>query len=55
MKGLHIYEELMLLALNNKKGREKFGFSEYSTAGAVVAELLLDGRIKIEDTVSARR
>ena len=49
MKGLHIYEELMLLALNNKKGRQKFGFSEYSTAGAVVAELLLDGRIKIED------
>lgn len=40
----------MLLALRNDKGTVAAGFVEYAVAGAVLAELLLDGRISVGDT-----
>ena len=47
--ALYLYEEIMLLALRNKEGTVATGFSEYAVAGAVLAELLLDRRISVED------
>ena len=47
---LYLYEEIMLLALRNEKGTPATAFAEHLVAGAVLAELLLDRRISIEDT-----
>ncbi|MHB1326814.1 MAG: GOLPH3/VPS74 family protein [Gemmatimonadales bacterium] len=49
-KPLFLYEEIMLLALRDEKGTVNTATSEYALAGAVLAELLLDGRIAIENT-----
>lgn len=47
---LFLYEEIMLLALRDEQGTMAVGFPEQVIAGAVLAELLLDGRISIEET-----
>lgn len=49
-KPLFLYEEIMLLALRDEKGTIAVGFPEQVIAGAVLAELLLDGRISVEET-----
>ncbi|MFZ0390162.1 MAG: GPP34 family phosphoprotein [Calditrichia bacterium] len=48
--SLHLYEEIMLLALRDKKGTVATDYSEYAVAGAIIAELLLDGRISVDDS-----
>jgi hypothetical protein len=48
-KPLFLYEQIMLLALHNEKGTVATGFLEYAVAGAVLAELLLDRRVSIDD------
>lgn len=46
---LHIYEEILLLALRDKKGTMLFGINyPQALAGALLAELLLTKRIEIE-------
>lgn len=47
MKDLHIYEEVLLLALRDDEGTFTDGFIEIAVAGAILAELLLDGHIYI--------
>ena len=47
---LHLYEELMLLILHDKKGTPNISFVEQAVSGAIIAELLLDGRISIAPT-----
>ena len=47
MKDLHIYEEVLLLALRDEEGTFTGGFIEVAVAGAVLAELLLDEHIYI--------
>lgn len=49
-KPLFLYEEVMLLALRDEKGTIATGFAEQVVAGAILAELLLDNRISVEDT-----
>ena len=49
-KSLFLYEEVMLLALRDKEGTIATGFAEYVVAGAILAELLLDSRISVEDS-----
>lgn len=49
-KDLFLYEEIMLLALRNEKGSVATDYSEYLVVGAVLAELLLDNRIAIDET-----
>jgi len=49
-KPLFLYEEIMLLALRDEQGTIATGFPEQVLAGAILAELLLDGRISVEDT-----
>ncbi|MBT8072851.1 MAG: GPP34 family phosphoprotein [Xanthomonadales bacterium] len=48
-KRLFLYEEAMLLALRDEKGTVMTSFPDQVVAGAVLAELLLDGRISVED------
>ena len=47
---LFLYEEVMLLALRDEQGTIASGFVEQSVAGAILAELLLEGRISIDDS-----
>jgi golgi phosphoprotein 3 len=47
---LHLYEEILLLALRNKQGTVATDYSEYVIAGAVLAELLLERRIALYGT-----
>ncbi len=43
---LHLYEEILLLALKDEEGTVAPGaMYQYAVAGAILAELLLDGRI----------
>ena len=49
-KPLFLYEEIMLLALDNEKGTVATSYLEYAVAGAVLAELLLDSRITVGAT-----
>lgn len=49
-KPLFLYEEIMLLALRDEEGTIATGFPEQVVAGAILAELLLDCRISVEDT-----
>ena len=52
--NLHIYEEILLLALRDKKGTILFGVNyQQALAGALLAELLLKKKIEIE--TSGRR
>ena len=48
-KPLSLYEEIMLLALRDEQGTIQTGFVEQVVAGAILSELLLDGRISIGD------
>ena len=48
--SLFLYEEIMLLALRNEKGTFATAYVEYAVAGAILAELLLEGRISLDDT-----
>ena len=50
LKPLFLYEEIILLALRNKQGTVTTDHLEHVIAGAVLAELLLDRRITINDT-----
>lgn len=48
-RPLYLHEEIMLLALRDRKGTIEFGASyEQAMAGAILAELLLARRISIE-------
>jgi len=49
-ESLFLYEEIMLMALRDEKGTVATGFPEQVVAGAVLAELLLENRISVEDT-----
>jgi len=46
--SLFLYQELALLALDDKKGTLAPGFSEFVVVGAILAELLLENKILIE-------
>jgi hypothetical protein len=46
---MKLYEEILLLVLRDEKGSFIENYVEQLVAGAVVAELLLDGRIKVDD------
>ena len=47
---LPLYEEIVLLALRDKEGTFSIGYVEQLIAGAIVAELLFDRRISIDDS-----
>jgi hypothetical protein len=47
---LFLYEEIMLLALRDEQGTIATGFVEQAVAGAILAEMLLEGRISIGDS-----
>jgi hypothetical protein len=48
--GLYLYEEIMLLALRDEEGTVASGaMYNYAVAGAILAELLLEGRIRIDE------
>jgi golgi phosphoprotein 3 len=48
--GLYLYEEIMLLALRDEEGTVASGaMYNYAVAGAILAELLLEGRICIDE------
>ncbi len=42
---LHLYEEILLLALRNREGTPQGSFTDYALTGAVLAELQLEGRL----------
>lgn len=47
MHRLHMHEEILLLALKDEKGTVAAGTSyEYALGGAILAELLLSGRVR---------
>ena len=47
--NLHLYEEIMLLALKDEEGTIPFGtMYNFALSGAFVAELLLENRIEID-------
>lgn len=45
---LHIYEDIMLLALCEEKGTMRGSYVGYAVAAAIIAELMLQQRIRIE-------
>lgn len=47
-KGLLLYHEVLLLAFNDKTGKPESDLYSLAVSAAVLAELLLAGRIKIE-------
>jgi len=47
---LYLYEEITLLALRDKKGTLSTCFASMGVAGALMAELLLEGRVAIDGT-----
>ena len=48
--GLHLYEEVMLLALRDREGTIASGaMYNYAVGGAILAELLLEQRLRIEE------
>jgi len=51
---LLLYEEIMLLALRDEQGTIATGFVEQIVAGAILAELLLEGRISVESSKKQR-
>jgi len=47
---LHLYEEIMLLALRDEEGTVASGATyNYAVGGAILAELLLEQRLLIEE------
>ncbi len=54
-KKLFLYEEILLLALRDEEGTPHTSvFFDQAIAGALVAELLLAGRIKVDDKTKNR-
>ncbi len=52
---LHLHEEILLLALNDDKGTVHFGATwQQAAGGAMIAELLLAGRIRANDDKKPR-
>lgn len=52
---LHLHEEVLLLALDDEKGTIHFGATwQQAAAGAMIAELLLAGRIRASDDKKPR-
>lgn len=49
-KNLHLYEEIMLLSLRDEKGTIQIGYAAQTIAGAILAQLVLEGRISIENS-----
>ncbi len=49
MSRLYLHQELLLLTLNDSKGTFEGGMYLYGVAGAVLSELLLQGRIKTSE------
>ena len=49
-RQLYLYEEIALLSLRNDKGTVATGFPDTVIAGAIVAELLLNESISVEQT-----
>ena len=47
---LHLHEELMLLALHDEKGTIVSGNSRFGIGGAIAAELLLQERIRLDES-----
>lgn len=48
-KQLFLHEEIMLLALRNREGTVQLGANfQYAIGGAVLADLLLEGRVMVE-------
>jgi len=47
---LRLYEEITLLALRDRTGAITNSYALYAVAAAVMAELLLEGRITVEDS-----
>ncbi len=46
---LHLYEEVMLLALKDREGKPELGsMYQYAIGGALLAELLAAGRVRLE-------
>ena len=53
---LHLYEEVLLLALRDDRGTVHFGASaEHAIAGALLAELLLSGRLTLDGEAKAAK
>ncbi|MCC5854702.1 MAG: GPP34 family phosphoprotein [Idiomarina sp.] len=50
MNSLRLYEELMLLALCEERGTMQAGYVNYAVSAAIIAELLLEERISIDDS-----
>ncbi len=48
-KPLFLHEELLLLALRDEEGTISAAMYPYSVAGAILAELMLHDRIRVED------
>jgi len=49
-RPLHLYEEVMLLALRDEKGTIESGtMYQFAIGGAILAELILDGKIGIDE------
>ncbi|HET9950873.1 MAG TPA: GPP34 family phosphoprotein [Candidatus Eisenbacteria bacterium] len=46
---LHVYEEVLLLAISDHKGTFDTGVPEYAVAGAVLSELMAEGRLALSD------
>lgn len=55
MKRLHLYEEVLLLALRDEKGTLAHGaWHQQAIGAAVVAELLMQGRLGVEELGSKK-
>lgn len=56
MKTLRLHEEILLLALRNEAGTIHSGTSwPHAEAGAVMAELLLEDRLRLEEREGKQR
>lgn len=47
---LFLYEEFLLLALRDDQGTIAVDYPEHLTAGAIMADLLIEGRVFVDDT-----
>ena len=54
-RPLHLHEEILLLALHDEKGTFHSSMYSYALAGAVVTELLLEGRLQVVHGRGKRR
>jgi golgi phosphoprotein 3 len=54
-RDLHLHEEILLLALHDEKGSFHSSMHSFALAGAVVTELLLDGRLRVVEGRRKRR